>query len=69
MMPSYPAYLSSGPKWPPELAAPMVPVRGDLATALYRPEEVAQVPVRGPVMKISLLSGPRGSQLGSHSSQ
>ena len=37
IIPSYPANFSSGPKWPPELEAPIVPVRGALATTLNLP--------------------------------
>ncbi len=60
-MPSYPANFSSGPKYPPEFAAPIVPVNGAFATTLNLPAQVAYVPVTGPVMKMSLFSGLNAS--------
>ena len=44
-----------------EFACPQKPVRGDLATTVYLPVLGDGVPVKGPVMNISLFSGPKGS--------
>ena len=65
---SYPEYFSSAPKVPPALASPRIPVSGDFAVTVYRPEVGTGVPAKGPVPIISLLSGPRGSVPGPVSS-
>ena len=50
-----------GPKFPPELPCPHIPVSGDLAATEYLEALADVVPVRGPVMNMSLFSAPRGS--------
>jgi hypothetical protein len=61
---SYPAYLSSAPKWPPERLNPYIPVSGDLKFTLTLDEPNAIVPVKGPVARMSLASSDRGSMVG-----
>ena len=65
---SQPAFFSSAPKKPPELEQAIAPVKGPLQTTDQRPEVGAIVPVNGPVANIILLSGEKGSTVGSVSS-
>src|SRR6056297_869448 len=65
---SYPADFSSAPQKPPELEDAIVPDSGDLVTTMYLPPVNAGLPVNGPVITISLLSGLNASTLGSTSS-
>ena len=58
---SQPADFNSLPKWPPVLASPQPPVRGDLHTAIYREPVGVGVPVSGPAVKPRIFSGPNGS--------
>ena len=58
---SYPAYLSSGPQYPPELEPAIAPLSGARVTTSYLPVLEPIVPVRTPVANIRLFSGPRGS--------
>jgi hypothetical protein len=52
--------LSAGPKVPPEFAWPQILVRGDVATTEYLLALADAVPVKGPVIKINVFSGPKG---------
>src|SRR6185369_4621889 len=68
MIRSYPAALSSGPQCPPELEVVIALVSGPLVTTIYRDPQEAFVPVNGPVAKMSLFSGLKGSTWGLTSS-
>jgi len=48
-MPSQPANFSAGPKLPPQLASPQIPVCGDLAATVNRGVEGSLLPENGPV--------------------
>src|SRR6056297_1057740 len=65
---SNPADFNSAPQKPPEFEDAMVPESGDLVTTIYLPPVNAGLPVKGPVITISLLSGLNASTLGSTSS-
>ena len=58
---SKPAFLSSGPKKPPEFESFHPPVTGDLCTMVNLPPNIAPVALLRPVINPSMLSGPRGS--------
>ncbi len=62
MMTSYPAFFISAGKCPPVVATPIAPVAGDFALMAMRLAHGMVVPVNGPGAKISLFSGPSGSQ-------
>src|SRR5262245_26916801 len=59
-----PSLISLWPSCPPTLASLMPPVRGLLVPMETRPEVVTAVPPRRPGARISLFSGPSGSQRG-----
>ncbi len=61
---SKPAFLSSPPNHPPNTASPQIPVKGDLLAIKERLPTGAGVPVKTPVAKTILFSGPRGSMPG-----
>jgi len=65
---SQPADFNSAPMKPPELEQATAPVSGLLVMTEYRPPVDTGVPVKGPVAKMSLLSGPSASHFGSVSS-
>lgn len=65
---SNPAYLSSGPKNPPALLSPRMPVRGERALTFTRHAPENAVPTRGPVANMSRFSGEKGSTSGGTSS-
>src|SRR5213594_3219725 len=68
MIMSYPAAFTSGPQCPPELEVVIALVSGPLVTTMYREPQEALVPVSGPVAKMSLFSGLKGSTCGFTSS-
>jgi hypothetical protein len=60
MMASNPAYFNSGAKWPPTLDEPIPPVKAFFPEMESLPDPGARVPVKGPVAKMSKLSGSKG---------
>ncbi|MBA7578061.1 hypothetical protein ES708_19917 [subsurface metagenome] len=64
---SKPALFNSGPQYPPTSDSPNPFVKGDFAPTLFLPAPAIDTPVIGPVAKINLFSGPRGSMLGFNS--
>ncbi len=68
MRPSNPACFSWGPKSPPQLEQRYILVSGDFVASWNFVVETSGVPVRGPVMKKILFSGPSSSTPGPISS-
>ena len=60
-IPSYPHFLISGPKYPPEFASPHVCVKGDFPAVMYLPLRGVIVPVNNPGKNARIASGDKGS--------
>jgi hypothetical protein len=68
MRPSNPAFLSCGPKSPPQFEHRYMRVSGDFVASWNLVVDTSAVPVSGPVMKKILFSGASASTPGPISS-